>query len=679
MSTSHCTLALIAVCLIQGSTATPGWGVSVPDSLFAVQGTSVIFNCSFQYPDKPPISPSNITAKWLISPCDLKSLELYNNQEKNNNHKVSFIGDLSKKNCSLQISEINTTYNGAYCFRFEIKDFNSWTGRSPVHLTVYARPTKPIISFSTELVEGINTSLICSSSNVAQNAEPSLNWYGISDEAAEQRKVNEQIGNLSSYLVFIPSYQDHKKIIKCSVNYSNYLYSDEANITLQVKYAPKNITIQGDSGSQMEIKEGDKVSLTCTSNSFPEATYTWYKREEDRSQTESLNFTGATLTFHNISRRDSGFYNCAATNSLGNETSEALEIRVQYAPKHIAIQGGNRSQLDIKEGDKVSLTCTSNSYPEATYTWYKREEDRSQTESFNFTGATLTFHNISRRDSGFYNCAATNYLGKETSEALEIRVQYKPAEVNISRVGMSFHCTAIANPLAQITWNYTSNAKPVINGNRTNSTLTLQTMSNICVSCQAQNKYGHISSEKQCFKTSQTSILVQVITGSISGAVLLLVIVLLIRRKDMFRGKKPEIDSQPVLHNGPQDPKQGNQMSVSVTNRVYDNLSMNESLGEKQDAPRRDSANALVYASIRFDKKPKDLKPEKPNTEQLMYSNIQDNQVTGSTGGAVYENVDKFKTISKEAGGTQKDSEDSILYACIVVKDNPHNPKPEKH
>ncbi|XP_067899354.1 sialic acid-binding Ig-like lectin 14 isoform X4 [Heterodontus francisci] len=586
MSTSHCTLALIAVCLIQGSTATPGWGVSVPDSLFAVQGTSVIFNCSFQYPDKPPISPSNITAKWLISPCDLKSLELYNNQEKNNNHKVSFIGDLSKKNCSLQISEINTTYNGAYCFRFEIKDFNSWTGRSPVHLTVYARPTKPIISFSTELVEGINTSLICSSSNVAQNAEPSLNWYGISDEAAEQRKVNEQIGNLSSYLVFIPSYQDHKKIIKCSVNYSNYLYSDEANITLQVKYAPKNITIQGDSGSQMEIKEGDKVSLTCTSNSFPEATYTWYKREEDRSQTESLNFTGATLTFHNISRRDSGFYNCAATNSLGNETSEALEIRVQY----------------------------------------------------------------------------------------------KPAEVNISRVGMSFHCTAIANPLAQITWNYTSNAKPVINGNRTNSTLTLQTMSNICVSCQAQNKYGHISSEKQCFKTSQTSILVQVITGSISGAVLLLVIVLLIRRKDMFRGKKPEIDSQPVLHNGPQDPKQGNQMSVSVTNRVYDNLSMNESLGEKQDAPRRDSANALVYASIRFDKKPKDLKPEKPNTEQLMYSNIQqDNQVTGSTGGAVYENVDKFKTISKEAGGTQKDSEDSILYACIVVKDNPHNPKPEKH
>ncbi|XP_078406677.1 sialic acid-binding Ig-like lectin 13 [Cetorhinus maximus] len=571
MSASYWTLTLIAVYLIQGSTATNGWSVTVPDSLSALQGSSVIFSCSFQYPHHRNMHAVDITARWLKDPCEPASTDLYNNIAENWEHGIKLIGDLNEKNCSLQISDVQKTHNGQYCFRFEIKNGDKWTGTPGLVLTVYAHPERPNISLSTVLVEGVNTSLICSSSNVDKKAQPSLNWYGIADFAVTQCNVNNS--TFSSCLSFIPSYQDHNKVISCSVNYSKLPYSDEGNITLDVKYAPKNITIQ---------------------------------------------------VHHGL-------------------------------------------QLEIKEGDNVSLVCTSNSNPEATYTWYKRDEDKGQAEPFQTMEGTLSLHSISRRASGFYSCVATNYNGNGSSEALEIRVQYKPYEVNISQAGMSFNCMAIANPPAQITWSYTGNVKPVISGNWTNSTLTLQTTSSICVSCQAQNKHGLLHSEQQCVKSTLSTFLIQVII-SIVGAVLLLAIVLWIRWKVLLRGKNPENELQPVLHNETQDSKQGNQTDISTANKVYENFCMSESPAEKRGAPKRNSADALVYASIKFDKKPKGLDLENFNSEQAICSGIQDNQVAEFTDIAVYENVDMYKASSVETTVNKKYSEDPILYACVAFK-----------
>ncbi|XP_078087378.1 sialic acid-binding Ig-like lectin 10 isoform X2 [Mustelus asterias] len=584
MSTTHWTRVLIAVCLIQSSMATSGWGVTVPPTLPALQGTLVTFNCSFKYPYDENIPADNITAKWLKCPCDHPSAELYNSKTPNPKPGVSLIGDLSQKNCSLQISNIQTNHTGEYRFRFEIKDKDKWTGKHALALTVHARPGKPNITWCTELLEGVNSTLICSSSDVDEKAQITLNWYGIGDLAAGQCSVSNSKRTLQSCRSFIPSYQHHKTIVKCFVNYSKFAYSDEGNITLDVKYAPKNITIQVVNGSLLEIKEGDAVSLKCTGNSNPEATYTWYKKEDDKGHTESQNSTRGILSFHNISRSDSGFYNCTATNRIGHVNSEALEISVQY----------------------------------------------------------------------------------------------KPYEININQSGMSFICVAKTNPLAEITWIYPGNVKPVINGKFTNSTLTLQTTLGICVSCQARNKHGVIYSEQRCLKSTQlpASFLPLVIAGSIVGAILLLAIGLWTQRKYLCRGKKPEIQSQPVFHSEMQDPKQDNQESISVTNRVYDNLCMSESPAEKMDAPRGDSAGALVYASIQFGKKPEGLNPENPNAEQMICSGIQDDQVAEYT---VYENVDRCKTSSEEASVIKKDSEDAIMYACVVFKNNPHNQRSTKH
>ncbi|XP_060692681.1 B-cell receptor CD22-like isoform X4 [Hemiscyllium ocellatum] len=656
MTTSHWTLALIVLCLIQGCLSTNEWGVSVLGPLPALEGSSAIFNCSFWYPGT--LQPArNIIAIWLKDPCLEGSEELYNSNNPNRDPDVEWIGNLDQKNCSLRIKDVQKKRNHIFCFRFIIANKNKWTGKPGLRLIVYARPRTPVIS-PLELVEGVTTNLKCSSSNIDEKTKPSLKWYGLPDQSAEQCSKDPTV--LSSCLRFTPSYQDHNKIINCSVTYSAFAYSDEASITLNVSYAPKNVTIRGDKGSELTIREGNQLSLMCTSNSNPEAMYSWHKREEESGETRLINGSKGTLSFQSITSSHSGFYSCTAANHVGSNTSKTLEIQVQYAPKNVTIQVDKGSELTIREGNKLSLMCTSDSNPEAMYSWHKREEESGETRLINGSKGILSFQSITSSDSGFYSCTAANHVGNSTSKTLEIQVQYKPGEVNVSRVGMSFSCMAQANPLAQITWNYTGNIKPVITGNLTTSTLTLRTMSRICVSCQARNKHGLVHSNEQCtnVKESSTGILAFAIAGSLVGIGLVLAIVLWIRRKDLFKGKKSENNSQ----QGMLDLQQGNETTISNSNIVYDRPCMNKSQG---DSPSKESADTLVYASIQFNNKSKGLDSENPQLGQIKPGSKQQSHIDQSIDAAVYENMDKYK---QSGDIIRRYPEDAVEYACVVFK-----------
>ncbi|XP_072119674.1 B-cell receptor CD22-like isoform X4 [Mobula birostris] len=835
MSISQYTLALIAMCLNQAYMAPEGWDVSVASPVQALQGMSVIFNCSFQYPYKS-IPSSDITALWLEDPCTESSEILYNSKEANS-EGVSFIGDLDRKNCSLQLHDVKKT-NKNYCFRFKIQGRDSWTGKPGVNLIVYAHPTKPILSVPPELIEGVRTKLICSSSEIDEQVQSKLEWYGLGDRISGNIRRIPETRTLQSTVTVTLSHRDHNKVIKCSVISSKYSFRDEVQVTLKVKYAPrnvkvkmenrseikegdevslscasnsnpeatyswykrdkvqiqdynsndgillfqsisqsdsgfyscmatnylgnqsseaveisvqyapKNVTIQVEARSQLKIKEGDKISLSCASNSNPEATYSWYKR--DNGQVQDFTPKDGILLFQSISQSDSGFYGCTATNYLGSQSSEAVEISVQYAPKNVNIKMENRSEIkegdevslscagnsnpeatyswykrdkgqvqdynsndgillfqsisqsnaglyscvatnylgrqsseaveilvqyaprnttiyvedrtemDIKEGDNISLLCSSRSYPEATYTWYRRNKDNSHIINLNSTRGTLVFHSISRSNSGLYTCTASNYLGKQTSEDWKISVQYKPTQVNLTQGGMSFHCITEANPPARISWNNTETAVEVQNGSWTISILTLQTMTSGCVSCQAQNKLGVIRSEEYCFKSTLGAILPTVIAGSIVATLLLFAIWLWRQKKYLFRGKNLECDSQPVIHTEMQDLTEITQTSNSVISGVYDNLFMSKSGERKWKFSRKNSGNSLHYASLQFAYKHKGRKAARPNSEQAELGDAQ--QVTPSSDSTVYENMAMFKTDRKKPGVV---GEESTVYACV--------------
>ncbi|XP_032885841.1 B-cell receptor CD22-like isoform X3 [Amblyraja radiata] len=847
MSRLQCTLALLATCLVQVSMNPNDWDVSVRSSVQAIQGMSVTFYCSFQYPFEN-IPSSDITGMWLHDPCDSSSPTLYSS-ENPGNEDVNFIGDLGRKNCSLQINDVKANHGKTYCFRFTIQDKNKWTGLPGVTLRVYARPTKPIISYSTELVEGVTTKLICSSSEIDDEVKCVLNWHGLGDETAMDGLTISNNRKLTSTVNFMPSYRNHNKIIKCSVNCREYSFMDETQETLKVKYAPKNVTVQVEGTSQLDIKEGDKISLTCASNSDPDATYTWYKSDKgqvqmldyknctlifqnisqsasgfysctaanylgnlrseaveirvqyapknvtvqvegtsqldikegdkisltcasnsdpdatytwyksDKGQVQTLYSKNCTLIFQNISQSASGFYSCTAANYLGNLSSEAVEIRVQYAPKNVTVQVEGTSQLEIKEGDKVSLTCTSNSDPESTYTWDKQDEgevnvfnskngtllfqsisqsasgfykctatnylghqssetveicvqhaprnvtihvkdrseveikeadnislicashsypeaaytwnrrmgDNDQTMTLIGNGDTMVFHNISRRDSGLYACTASNYLGHYISEDWEISVHYKPTHVNLTRDGMSFRCTAEANPPARISWNNTDMTAEVLNGTWTTSTLVLQTMTSGCVSCRAQNKLGFIHSEERCFKSTRGAILGLVIVGSIAAILVAFGILLWTQRKKIIKRKMEESETQPVIYTTMQNLPEACQTSNSDITGVYDNLCKTKSGERKWTFSKKGAGDVLEYASLRFASMRKGLKAARRNPNQGQPDDAQ--QVTVSDDDVSYENMVMIKTTVGEVGDASKDPGETTLYACIKGDD----------
>ena len=79
--------------------------------------------------------------------------------------------------------------------------------------------------------------------------------------------------------------------------------------------------------------EGTAMTLNCNSSGEPEPTISWTMNGSplDTDGNSSISFTNDNkhLTIENVSRTDSGEYQCVATNSLGNVSSNASTLRVQ--------------------------------------------------------------------------------------------------------------------------------------------------------------------------------------------------------------------------------------------------------------------------------------------------------------------------------------------------------------
>ncbi|XP_051869225.1 putative pregnancy-specific beta-1-glycoprotein 7 [Pristis pectinata] len=358
-------------------------------------------------------------------------------------------------------------------------------GEGGISVNVYARPTKPYISVPVEVIEGDEmVTLTCTSTNIDQRGKASLIWEGISDLTDWVPRTEEKWAgyswSLHSNFAFLPSYRYHNQLIKCMVIYTPYPYSDESSVTLQIRYPPKE-TVLLVNATQEEIKEGDCVTLVCVGNSFPEANYTWYKKDRSTNKTEILN------------------------------------------------------------------TASSN----------------------------ILFQKITRKNSGFYNCMATNYLGSSLSSEVEIDVQYKPDKVTISQE-LLYKCIAEASPPAVITWKISDDSinltdprvsiKSEFNGTHTVSTLKLETTASFCVSCLAQNKHG-VSVTERCPPGSFTKLSLLVVGIIASGAVVIIIFVIVAwkRKKEVIEGQELESDSQPVIYTEVQTPKktQGTQSETS--------------------------------------------------------------------------------------------------------------------
>lgn len=78
-----------------------------------------------------------------------------------------------------------------------------------------------------------------------------------------------------------------------------------------------------------EIEEGSSVTLTCSSDANPAATFTWYKHVGN--QDLHLLIQEPQLVFSPIKSSDSGEYYCTAENVFWSTTPTLISINVKCA------------------------------------------------------------------------------------------------------------------------------------------------------------------------------------------------------------------------------------------------------------------------------------------------------------------------------------------------------------
>ncbi|XP_070597574.1 intercellular adhesion molecule 5 [Erythrolamprus reginae] len=152
--------------------------------------------------------------------------------------------------------------------------------------------------------------------------------------------------------------------------------------------------------------EGTLQSLACEANGIPTPLVLCAKE----------GMTGEFYREQNVSRNDSGIYECNATNGHGTERW-MVNVQVEYRPT-IAILSVSGS-LPIRRGENITITCQADGSPAASYTWTL---PRASNIIFVGNNSTVIIVHADGQNNGVYECTASNKHGQQHSQ-VEIQVE----------------------------------------------------------------------------------------------------------------------------------------------------------------------------------------------------------------------------------------------------------------
>ncbi|XP_035764042.1 myelin-associated glycoprotein-like isoform X2 [Neolamprologus brichardi] len=300
-------------------------------------------------------------------------------------------------------------------------------------LSVLYPPNNTSVSYSGPVKEGSSVTVTCNTN--ANPAVDSYTWY----------KVNgDEVSVVGSKKKFSATVSEVDSQFFCGV--SNSHGSQNSSITqIDVQFSPRETTVIVDPTGP--VLEGSSVSLICTSRSNPPVTnYTWYRDNEIDKD------LGPVLVIDGADTSHSGDYHCTAKNDLGEETSAAIQLDIQYPPKNTSVSVDPSGP--VLDGSSVTLTCTSIANPAAVnFTWFQVAGRKKEAVGFE---QHFTF-NVTKLSDDQYHCEALNVHGAESSEPVSIDVTFAPEILFSSRCvkilsQIRCTCNTQGNPLPSLVW-----------------------------------------------------------------------------------------------------------------------------------------------------------------------------------------------------------------------------------
>lgn len=321
----------IPVC--SGNPSCQDWGFTFPRSIQVLRGSCVEIPCKLKYPE----SAKNFTVFWYKNviigyPKIFNSRSAKDVEEKYRGR--TFLMGSSLDSCSLRINNVQQSEGIYPGINEEINSYHLHNGRV-CSVSVIESPPAPRIEGTEQMQEKERARITCAVSHTCASSPPSIAWNRPDVDATMGHKdLGQGIWRIDSTIQYIPSYEDDKTQLECAITFQNEKISRQS-VTLDIKYKPKNVTISVVHNIQQ--KEGDNVTLQCTSQANPpETQYTWY--EAGRTKTG----TGRQITVQNVTWEK---YICSASNDIGTSDSSEFSLTTQAAPvsgkhKNVFIIGG---------------------------------------------------------------------------------------------------------------------------------------------------------------------------------------------------------------------------------------------------------------------------------------------------------------------------------------------------
>ncbi|MGH0160241.1 UNVERIFIED_CONTAM: hypothetical protein FKN15_048652 [Acipenser sinensis] len=159
---------------------------------------------------------------------------------------------------------------------------------------------------------------------------PEMKWFNIewleNPEISSDYVEDSNTAVMAAVLSFTPSYFHNGKVLGCKVHYPNTSLSYERLISLDVKYAPREVEVN----ESLEVMEGSTVYLSCTVDSNPPPRITWL--QEDTLVWEETG-QNSTLVLMEIQPSQEGLYTCIADNDYGSR-NQSFYLAVKCESPH---------------------------------------------------------------------------------------------------------------------------------------------------------------------------------------------------------------------------------------------------------------------------------------------------------------------------------------------------------
>ncbi|XP_063306235.1 matrix-remodeling-associated protein 5 [Pelobates fuscus] len=256
-------------------------------------------------------------------------------------------------------------------------------------------------------------------------------------------------------------------IYKCVA--SNVAGAD--SLTVRVHIAALPPIIQQEKLENISLPQGHSIYIHCLAKGAPLPNIRWILLDGTQvrpSQFANGNmfvFPNGTLYIRNISQKDTGKYECIATNIVGT-SRRVIILDVRKFTQNAKITATSPQKTDVTYGSTLRLDCSAAGDPWPRILW--RLPSKRLVDSFfsfdsrikTFANGTLIVYSVTDKDAGDYLCMARNKLGDDYV-VLKVNVMMKPAKIQHKKENdhkvtyggdLKVDCVATGVPNPEISW-----------------------------------------------------------------------------------------------------------------------------------------------------------------------------------------------------------------------------------